>query len=115
MASASHGAPAAAACLEHAPTARIKLRSIAGGCIGNLVEWYDFFVYSIFSVNFASLFFPHGNQTAQLLNAFAVAAFGYVARPLGSLLMGRYADRNGCRAALALSISLMCGGPSWSR
>jgi MFS transporter, MHS family, alpha-ketoglutarate permease len=66
-------------------------------------------------VDTSEIFFPHGNQTAQLLNASAVAAFGYVARPLGSLLMGRYADRNGCRAALALSISLMCGGPSWSR
>jgi MHS family alpha-ketoglutarate permease-like MFS transporter len=110
MASALHGVPTAAARLEYATTARVKFRSIAGGCIGNLIEWYDFLVYSIFSVYFASSFFPHSNQTAQLLSASAVAAVGYVARPLGSLLMGRYADRRGRRSALAMSVSLMCGG-----
>jgi|SRR5579859_4665289 len=110
MTSASHDAPIDAACPHQSAVARGRLRSIIGGCIGNLIEWYDFLVYSIFSVYFASAFFPQGDQTAQLLNASAVAAVGYVARPLGSWLMGRYADRKGRRAALALSVSLMCGG-----
>jgi MHS family alpha-ketoglutarate permease-like MFS transporter len=110
MSSASHDAPIDAACPQQGTVARGRLRSIIGGCIGNLIEWYDFLVYSIFSVYFASAFFPQGDQTAQLLNASAVAAVGYVARPLGSWVMGRYADRNGRRAALALSVSLMCGG-----
>src|ERR1700730_2505604 len=91
-------------------TRGIRLRSIIGGSIGNLIEWYDFLIYSIFAVYFANSFFPQGDATAQLLNAAAVAAIGYIVRPLGSWLMGRYADRHGRRAALALSVSLMCGG-----
>ena len=90
-------------------TRGVRLRSIIGGSIGNLIEWYDFLIYSIFAVYFANSFFPQGDATAQLLNAAAVAAIGYIVRPLGSWLMGRYADRHGRRAALALSISLMCG------
>jgi MFS transporter, MHS family, alpha-ketoglutarate permease len=110
MSGASLDAPIGAASAQQIGVSKVKLRSIVGGCIGNLIEWYDFLVYSIFSVYFASSFFPDGNQTAQLLNATAVAAVGYLARPFGSWLMGRYADRKGRRAALALSVSLMCCG-----
>jgi MFS transporter, MHS family, alpha-ketoglutarate permease len=110
MTSASQDAPIVAARAQRIGVSRVKLRSIVGGCIGNLIEWYDFLVYSIFSVYFASSFFPDGNQTAQLLKVTAVAAVGYVARPFGGWLMGRYADRKGRRKALALSVSLMCCG-----
>jgi MFS transporter, MHS family, alpha-ketoglutarate permease len=110
MASATHDAPIDAASAERFRVTRIQLRSIVGGCVGNLIEWYDFLVYSIFSIYFASSFFPQGDQTAQLLNVTAVAAVGYVARPLGSWLMGRYADRKGRRVTLAVSVSLMCFG-----
>ena len=110
MSGASSDAPIGAAHAQQIGASRVKLRSIIGGCIGNLIEWYDFLVYSIFSVYFASSFFPDGDQTAQLLNVTAVAAVGYIARPFGSWLMGRYADRKGRRAALALSVSLMCCG-----
>lgn len=91
------------------PEAR-RLRSIFGGSIGNLVEWYDWYVYSAFSLYFARSFFPPASETAQLLNAAAIFAVGFLMRPVGGWLMGRYADRHGRRAALSASVLLMCGG-----
>ncbi len=87
-----------------------RLGSIAGGTIGNLVEWFDFYVYSAFSLYFAHVFFPAGDPTAQLLNTAAVFAIGFVMRPVGGWLLGVYADRQGRKAALTLSVLLMCGG-----
>lgn len=87
-----------------------RLRAIVGGSVGNLVEWYDWYAYSAFSLYFARAFFPPANQTIQLLNAAAVFAVGFFMRPLGGWLMGRYADRHGRRAALTASVLLMCGG-----
>jgi len=93
-----------------ATSAAQRLKSIFGGSVGNLVEWYDWYVYSAFSLYFASAFFPAGDRTAQLLNAAAIFAVGFVVRPIGGWLMGRYADRHGRRAALTLSVTLMCAG-----
>ena len=87
-----------------------RLRSIIGGSAGNLVEWYDWYVYAAFTLYFAKSFFPEGDQTAQLLSAAAVFAVGFLARPVGAWLMGLYADRRGRKAALTLSVALMCGG-----
>jgi MHS family alpha-ketoglutarate permease-like MFS transporter len=87
-----------------------RLKSIFGGSIGNLVEWYDWYVYSAFSLYFAKVFFPPASQTAQLLNAAAVFAVGFLMRPVGGWLMGRYADKHGRRAALSASVMLMCFG-----
>ena len=87
-----------------------RLKSIVGGSVGNLVEWYDWYVYSAFSLYFAKVFFPPASQTAQLLNAAAVFAVGFLMRPVGGWLMGRYADRHGRRAALSISVLLMCAG-----
>jgi MHS family alpha-ketoglutarate permease-like MFS transporter len=87
-----------------------QARSIVGGSIGNLIEWYDFHVYTTFSVYFAASFFPRENRTVQLLAAAAVFALGFLLRPVGSWLIGRYADRQGRRAGLTLSVALMCGG-----
>ncbi len=91
-------------------TSQQRLRSIIGGSIGNLVEWYDWYVYSAFSLYFAQAFFPPASPTAQLLNAAAVFAIGFFMRPIGGWLLGRYADKHGRRAALSLSVLLMCGG-----
>ena len=87
-----------------------RLRSIFSGSVGNLVEWYDWYVYTAFALYFAPVFFPSGDQTAQLLNTAAVFAVGFLMRPLGGLLLGQYADRHGRKAALVLSVLLMCGG-----
>jgi MHS family alpha-ketoglutarate permease-like MFS transporter len=87
-----------------------RARSIVAGSAGNLVEWYDWYVYSAFSLYFAPIFFPSSDPTAELLGAAAVFAVGFLMRPLGAWLMGMYADRRGRRAALTLSVSLMCAG-----
>ena len=89
---------------------RSRLRSIIGGSTGNLVEWYDWYVYSAFTLYFAPIFFPKGDSTAQLLNAAAVFAVGFLMRPIGAWLMGVYADRKGRKAGLTLSVALMCAG-----
>lgn len=87
-----------------------RLWHIVGGSAGNLVEWYDWYTYSAFALYFAPTFFPQGDATAQLLNAAAVFAVGFVMRPIGAWLMGMYADRKGRKAGLTLSVSLMCAG-----
>ncbi|MEX3984834.1 MFS transporter [Paraburkholderia sp. EG287A] len=93
-----------------APSARPRIRSIVGGLAGNLIEWYDFLAYSIFSIYFAKSFFPSDKPTVQLMNTAAIAAVGYVARPLGSWLVGFYADRHGRKSALTWSVTAMCIG-----
>jgi MHS family alpha-ketoglutarate permease-like MFS transporter len=87
-----------------------RLRNIIGGSAGNLVEWYDWYVYSAFTLYFAPVFFPKGDRTAQLLSAAAVFAVGFVMRPVGAWVMGIYADRHGRKAGLTLSVTLMCAG-----
>ncbi|MDF9553699.1 MFS transporter [Bacillus tropicus] len=94
--------------------AQANSKRVAGnifkGSVGNLIEWYDWYVYSAFAVYFSAEFFPKGDPTSQLLNTAAIFAVGFLMRPIGSLLMGRYADRHGRRAALTLSITVMAGG-----
>jgi MHS family alpha-ketoglutarate permease-like MFS transporter len=93
-----------------APARPHRLRSILGGSAGNLVEWYDWYAYSAFTLYFAPHFFPKGDQTAQLLNTAAVFAVGFLMRPIGGWLMGVYGDRHGRKAGLTLSVTLMCAG-----
>ncbi len=85
-------------------------KAVIGGSIGNLVEWYDWYVYSVFSLYFAGTFFPKDNETAQLLNTAGIFAIGFLMRPVGGWLMGTYADRKGRKAALTLSVLLMSAG-----
>lgn len=87
-----------------------RLRSIVSGSIGNLIEWYDWYAYAAFALYFAPAFFPEGDLTAQLLSTAAVFAVGFLVRPLGGWLLGAYADRHGRKAALVLSVLMMCGG-----
>jgi MFS transporter, MHS family, alpha-ketoglutarate permease len=87
-----------------------RLRAILGGSAGNFVEWYDWFAYSSFALYFAPVFFPQGDRTSQLLQTAAVFAVGFFARPVGAWLMGHYADYAGRRAALTLSVAMMCVG-----
>lgn len=89
---------------------RRRLRNIVGGSIGNLVEWFDWYVYSAFALYFAASFFPKGDQTAQLMQTAAVFAVGFLMRPVGAWLMGVYADHKGRKAGLTLSVTLMCVG-----
>lgn len=89
---------------------RTRIFSIFGGSIGNLIEWYDFYVYNFFALYFAKSFFPNSDPTAQLLNTFGIYAVGFLIRPVGGWMFGVYADRAGRRAALSLSVTLMCLG-----
>nr|WP_205678447.1 MFS transporter [Arthrobacter silviterrae] len=75
-----------------------------------MIEWYDWYVYAAFAVYFSAEFFPSGDPTSRLLNTAAIFAVGFLMRPIGSLLLGRYADRHGRRAALTLSITVMAAG-----
>lgn len=85
------------------------LRTALAGLIGNTLEWFDFAVYGYFASVIGAQFFPQTSPTAQVLLAFAVFALGFVARPIGGLVLGAVGDRVGRRALMMLSISLMGG------
>ncbi|WP_296250393.1 MFS transporter [Pseudomonas sp. UBA4194] len=91
-------------------TTSSRLKSIFSGSVGNMVEWYDWYVYAAFSLYFAQVFFPKNSLNAQLLNTAAIFAVGFLMRPIGGWLMGLYADRKGRKAALMASVLLMCFG-----
>ncbi|WP_406506472.1 MFS transporter [Streptomyces sp. NBC_00212] len=77
------------------------------GSAGNMVEWFDWFVYATFAVYFADAFFPKGNETANLMNTMGIFAVGFFMRPVGGWLLGRIGDRKGRKAALTLTVTLM--------
>ncbi|WP_084768403.1 MFS transporter [Methylosinus sp. sav-2] len=86
------------------------MKAIIIGSLGNLVEWYDFYVYSAFSLYFANSFFPGDDPVAQMLSSAGVFALGFFMRPIGGALFGEIGDRFGRRRALTLSVLLMCLG-----
>jgi MHS family alpha-ketoglutarate permease-like MFS transporter len=87
-----------------------RVKGVVGACAGNLVEWFDFYVYASTAIYFAAAFFPKGDQVSQLLQTSAIFAVGFFMRPLGGWVFGRIADRKGRRHAMMLSVSLMCAG-----
>lgn len=87
-----------------------RVRAILAGSSGNFVEWYDWYTYAATALYFAPVFFPKGDQTAQLLQTAAVFAVGFFARPVGAWLMGLYSDHLGRKQALKLSVIVMCAG-----
>jgi MHS family alpha-ketoglutarate permease-like MFS transporter len=91
-------------------TPATRLKSIFSGSVGNLVEWYDWYIYTTCSVYFAKAFFPQGDPTAQLLSSSVVFALGFLVRPIGAMIFGAYADRHGRKAALIISVLMMCAG-----
>ncbi|WP_235623971.1 MFS transporter [Mycolicibacterium goodii] len=82
-------------------------RMVIAGSIGNMIEWYDWFVYTTFAIYFAGQFFPKGDTTAQLLNTAAIFAVGFLARPVGGWLLGRLSDRSGRKAGLTITVTMM--------
>ncbi|GCB02584.1 MFS family transporter [Ralstonia sp. SET104] len=89
---------------------RRRILAIVGASSGNLVEWFDFYVYAFSSLYFAPAFFPSGDRTTQLLNTAGVFAAGFLMRPIGGWLFGRIADKRGRRTAMMISVLMMCGG-----
>jgi len=89
---------------------RHRVFAIMSASSGNLVEWFDFYVYAFCAIYFAGAFFPASNPTVQLLNTAGVFAAGFLMRPIGGWLFGRIADRFGRKKSLLISVSMMCGG-----
>ncbi|MBX4335031.1 MFS transporter [Bartonella raoultii] len=90
---------------------RKRIFAIISSASGNLVEWYDFYVYSFTSVYFASQFFPsNGDVVTQLLKAAGVFFIGFLMRPIGAWFFGFIGDRYGRKRSMLISIFMMCGG-----
>jgi MHS family dicarboxylic acid transporter PcaT-like MFS transporter len=103
--------PAAQASDHYTPQERNKrIFAIVAASSGNLVEWFDFYVYAFAAIYFAPAFFPKSDSTVQLLNTAGVFAAGFLMRPIGGWLFGRIADKQGRRASLLISVVMMCGG-----
>src|SRR6478609_1818188 len=86
-------------------TRQAVLNTIKGSA-GNLVEWYDVYIYTVFAVYFEAQFFDK-NDTNSTLYIYAIFAVTFIMRPFGSWFFGRFADRRGRRAALTVSITVM--------
>jgi MHS family alpha-ketoglutarate permease-like MFS transporter len=91
-------------------TDRQRIFAIIGASSGNLVEWFDFYIYAFTALYFSSSFFPKGDPTAQLMNTAGIFAAGFLMRPVGGWLFGRIADRYGRRNSMMISVLMMCFG-----
>jgi MHS family alpha-ketoglutarate permease-like MFS transporter len=89
---------------------RRRIFAIVGASSGNLVEWFDFYVYAFSAIYFAASFFPKSDPTVQLLNTAGVFAAGFLMRPIGGWLFGRIADRKGRKFSMVVSVTMMCAG-----
>ena len=89
---------------------RRRIFAIMAASSGNLVEWFDFYVYSFTTIYFAPSFFPKQDEAVQYLYSAAVFAIGFLMRPIGGWLFGKIADRRGRKTSLVISVVMMCGG-----
>ncbi len=89
---------------------RHRIFAIMAASSGNLVEWFDFYVYAFSALYFAPSFFPKSDPTTQLLNTAGVFAAGFLMRPIGGWLFGRVADRHGRKNSMVISVTMMCAG-----
>src|SRR5258708_32995945 len=87
-----------------------RLITIAAMATGNILEFYDFAVYAYLATILGRNFFPNGSETISLLSTFAVFGVGFLIRPLGGFLIGRFGDRRGRKPALRLTSLVMSGG-----
>jgi MHS family alpha-ketoglutarate permease-like MFS transporter len=89
---------------------RQRIFAIVAASAGNLVEWFDFYIYAFCAIYFAPAFFPKSDPTTQLLNTAGVFAAGFLMRPIGGWLFGRIADRKGRKTSMVVSVLMMCFG-----
>src|SRR3954463_16643133 len=89
---------------------RLPVRTLVSASIGNAVEWFDWTVYATFLVYFSTQFFPKDNEALALIGTTSAYALAFFFRPLGSWLLGRFADLRGRMAGMLLTILLMAGG-----
>jgi MHS family proline/betaine transporter-like MFS transporter len=85
-------------------------KAVTAAVFGNVLEWYDFAVYGFLAAILARKFFPGEDQVAALLATFATFGLGFLARPLGAIIIGRMGDVSGRKNALLLTIFLMALG-----
>jgi len=100
---------AATGSVSHVPiTDKATLRRvILASSVGTLFEWYDFYLYGSLAVFFGGLFFPKGNETAQLLASLATFGAGFGVRPLGALVFGQIGDLVGRKYTFLLTMATM--------
>jgi MFS transporter, MHS family, dicarboxylic acid transporter PcaT len=89
---------------------RHRIFAIMMASSGNLVEWFDFYIYAFGAIYFAPAFFPKSDPTAQLLNTAGVFAAGFLMRPIGGWIFGRIGDRLGRKTSMVSSVLMMCVG-----
>jgi metabolite-proton symporter len=89
---------------------KARLRAILAGSAGNLIEWYDFYVYAFTALYFSSEFFPKSDALVQIMATSGIFAVGFLMRPIGGWYFGRYADRHGRQASMVVSVLMMGGG-----
>jgi MFS family permease len=92
------------------PTVGERSKAVTAAVVGNVLEWYDFAVYAFVATIIAKKFFPAQDEVTALLSAFLAYGLGFVARPLGGIIIGRLGDTRGRKTALLLTIFLMAAG-----
>src|SRR5256885_3537604 len=85
-------------------------QAVSAAVIGNVLEWYDFSVYAFVAVILSRKFFPQGDEVTALLSTFLAYGLGFVARPLGGIVIGRIGDTHGRKTALLITIGMMAIG-----
>ncbi len=88
-------------------TRREEIKVVVGASVGTVLEWYDFFLYGSLAIFFSSHFFPAGSATAGYLASLATFGVGFIIRPLGAVLFGRFGDKAGRKATFLVTIIVM--------
>lgn len=88
----------------------VSRKAVVASSFGNAMEWYDFTVYAFFATYIAATFFQDGDDTQAMIAAFLTFGAGFIARPLGSIVLGIFGDRKGRKPALMVSLFTMAAG-----
>lgn len=111
-----HSSPPLTSAIPHSTTQgnshtkKAGVRTFLAPVMGNVLEWYDFAVYAYVAALIGKNFFPSTDPATAMLGSFAVFGVGFLARPLGSIVIGRIGDTRGRKVALLLTIYIMTGG-----
>lgn len=85
----------------------ITRRHVAAAVVGNWLEFYDFTIYAYFALQIGDAFFPAGSDFARLMASLITYGVGFICRPIGAVVIGRFADRAGRKPAMLLSFAMM--------